>query len=94
MKAKVSDFWWDMFLSTTEYVDEDQRKVLIESVRNAIQFLPRHGTYWPHNVEAPLPTAHTSQIGLMQLLAGNKAIVTAKKDGLYSIPLFAGVSKL
>jgi hypothetical protein len=94
MKAKVSDFWWDMFLSTTKCVDEDQRKLLIESVRNSIEFLPRQGTYWPNDVEAPLPTAYTSQSGLTQLLAGNKAIVRSTPDSLNSIPLFAGVSKL
>jgi hypothetical protein len=94
MKAKVSDFWWDMFLSTTKYVDEDQRKLLIESVRNSIEFLPRHGTYWPHELEAPLPTAYTSQSGLTQLLAGNKAIVRSTPDSLNSIPLFAGLSKI
>lgn len=94
MKAKVSDFWWDMFLSTTKAIDEDQRKLLIESVRNSIEFLPRHGTYWPHDVEMPVPTAYTSQSGLNSLLAGHKAIAHSKKDSLNSIPLFAGVSKI
>jgi hypothetical protein len=93
MKAKVSDFWWDMFLSTTKFVDESQRKVLIESVRNSIEFLPRQGTYWPHDVEAPLPTAYTSQSGIDSLLSGGKAIVKSIPDGLSSIPLFAGMSK-
>jgi hypothetical protein len=94
MKAKVSDFWWDIFLSTMDFVDEDQRKLLIEGVQNAIDFLPRHGTYWPHRIEAPLPTAYTSQSGLKLLLEGNKAIVRSTPDSLNSIPLFAGVSKL
>ncbi len=94
MKAKVSDFWWDMFLSTMDFVDEDQRKMLMESVRNSIEFLPRNGTYWPNHIEAPLPTAYTSQSGLKQLLEGGKAIVRATPDSLNSISLFAGVSKL
>lgn len=93
MKAKVSDLWWDLFLSTLKYLDEKERNLLVEHVEKGIEFLPRHGCCWPQEVKEPRVTGYISQVGLDQLMAGNKAIVKSRRDDLNNVPLYAGSTK-